>query len=185
MLSHILKLFGKAPSEPMKEHLMLVSECVLRIPKLLDASEKEDKGALFQLKEEIQLHEEQAEKLKSVIRSNLLSSLSMAIDKSVLLEIVILQDKLANAAKDIAFLFTVRPFSLDPSLVPMLRQVIEKNMEAFALVKTLLLLMPALIEASFSGLEAEKAVLLIEQVAMKPIKYNSNSFRLSSISIKH
>ena len=167
MLHNILKLFGKAPAEPMKEHLALVSECVLRIPKLLTASEEANKESLFALKEEIQLREEQAEKLKSILRGNLLSSLSLAIDKSVLLEIVVLQDKLANAAKDIAFLFTVRPFVLDQSLVPILHQVVEKNMEAFELVRSLLLEMPTLIEASFSGLEAEKAVLLIEQVAMK------------------
>jgi predicted phosphate transport protein (TIGR00153 family) len=167
MLHNILSLFGKAPSAPLKEHLALVSECVLRIPKLLRASETQDKEALFTLKEEIQLYEEQAEKLKSILRSNLLSSLSLAIDKSVLLEIVVLQDKLANAAKDIAFLFTVRPFLLDPSLIPILHQVVEKNMEAFDQTKTLLLEMPLLIEASFSGLEAEKAVLLIEQIAMK------------------
>lgn len=167
MLHSILKLFGKTPSEPMKEHLALVAKCVHCLPKLMKAMEKGEREELFALKEEIQQYEEQAERLKSVLRSKLLGSLSLAIDKSVLLEIVVLQDKLANAVKDIAFLCTVRPFVLDPSLAPLLHQVVEKNMESFEAARTLLLELPMLMEASFTGPEGEKAVLLVEQVAMK------------------
>lgn len=167
MLHNLLKLFGKAPSEPLKEHVTLVFEAVFRVPKLIDALDNEDKETLLLLKEEIYRYEEQAEKIKSVVRSNLLSSLSLSIDKSVLLELVMLQDALANKAKDSAFLCTVRPFALSPSLRDPLHQVVEKNIEACTLVRALLLEMPALIEASFSGLEAEKAIVLIEQIAQK------------------
>lgn len=167
MLHNILNLFSKTPSEPLKTHLALVAECVERIPKLLEASEKGNQIELLKLKEEISFYEEQAEKIKSILRSDLLGSIYLSIDRSVILEIVVLQDKLANAAKDIAFLCTVRPFLINEHILKPLKAVVRANIKAFQLAHTLLMDLPTLIEASFSGIEAEKSILLIEQIAAK------------------
>lgn len=167
MLHNILNLFSKTPREPLKTHLVLVSECVERIPKLMEAAEQRDSSLLLRLKEEISQYEEQAEKIKSLLRSDLLGSMYLSIPRSVILEIVVLQDKLANAAKDIAFLCTVRPFLASEHILKPLKIVLHANIEAFDLVKTLLMNLSTLMEASFTGVEAEKAILMIEQIASK------------------
>ena len=167
MIRNILSLFRKEPSEPLQDHLLLVSECVVRVPQLIHAVESNDQQKLFKLKEEINQYEEKAEKIKSALRGNLLGSLYLSIDRSIILEILILQDKLANIAKDIAFLLTVRPFLIDPYLIKPLHEVVQKNIETFLLTKDLLQELPTLFETSFSGIEAEKAILMIEQIATK------------------
>lgn len=167
MLHNILSLFGKTPSEPLLAHLSLVSECVMKIPPLIIAVEMHDKEKLNKLKNDIYAQEERAEKLKAILRSNLLGSVYLSIDRSIIIEILSLQDKLANTAKDIAFLLTVRPLVLSQSIVPQLHKVVATNIEAFTLAKTLLQELPLLLESSFSGVEAERAIMLIEQIADK------------------
>lgn len=167
MLHGLLNLFGKTPSEPLKTHLALVAECVRRIPLLIEAAEKREERSLLTLKDEISSYEEQAEKVKSVLRSDLLGSIYLAINRNVILELLVLQDKLANAAKDMAFLCTVRPFPINTQLFKPLKLVVKSNLEAFELTHSLLMDLSTLIEASFSGIEAEKAILLVEQIASK------------------
>ncbi len=159
------RLFGRSPFVPLQLHLDKISDCVQATVTLLD---RICAGEEFDVNEEaraISLLEHKADLVKNDIRNNLPRGLFMAIDRGQLLEILSLQDSIADKGEDIAVLMSIRPVRVLPELSEPLREYIDGNLGAFHKVKEVMRELDALIESGFGGAEANKVDAMIEEVA--------------------
>ena len=160
----IAKLFGKSPFAPLQTHMSKVADCVAQLPELFEAISKKDYKAISSLHKKISTLEHEADITKNDIRNHLPKSLFLPIDRSQLLEILSLQDSLADKAEDIATLATLGKLDhLEENETFSL--FCKKNVETFQLVYLVVKELDELLESSFGGVEAEKVKEMIEQIA--------------------
>jgi uncharacterized protein len=165
MLGTILNLFGRSPFAPLQSHMEKVSNCVHLLEELFHNIEERD----YQAVEEVSVHiselEHQADITKNDIRNHLPKSLFLPIDRGHLLEILSLQDRIADKAEDIAVLATLKPIELLPSFRTEFHDFLKKNIIAFESARLIIKELHELLESSFGGVEAEKVRAMVENVA--------------------
>ena len=105
-------LFGKSPFSALQGHMRVVLECVHQMPVLFEALAKGDQKEVATIKDIIFEREEEADRLKNELRNRLPKSLFMPVDRRDLLEVLQMQDSIADTAQDIAGLLVERPMDL-------------------------------------------------------------------------
>ena len=94
-------LFARSPFSPLQSHMEKVAECVQKIEALFQAFFESKHDAISTLAAEISDMEHAADLTKNEIRNNLPKGLFLAVNRGDLLEILSLQDTLADRAEDI------------------------------------------------------------------------------------
>lgn len=163
----ILSLFGRSPFIPLQAHMEKVAACMTRLEKMFAALFKESYDQVEQLVDEISELEHAADLAKEDIRANLPSGIFLPIDKANLLDILSLQDGIADTAQDIGILVTLRKILPAPFAVEDFKSFLAKNLEAFHDVHRIALEWAALLESSFGGVEAQKVRQMIHSVGTK------------------
>lgn len=161
----ILNLFGRSPFTPLRAHMEKVSECIFKIPELIKAVKEHDEVLAQQVAKEISKLEHNADLTKNDIRNHLPKSLYLPIDRGNLLEILSLQDSLADAAEDIAVVMTLKSLEMVPTFTADFDHFVDKNIEAFRGVCAIIEELHELLESSFGGVEAEKVRGMVSEVA--------------------
>lgn len=165
MRSILSGLFGHSPFTPLQSHMELVSQCVHKLYDLLEAIEQRDYAWQEKLMEEISHLEHQADLIKNDIRNHLPKSLFLPIDHNSLLQILSLQDDIADKAQDVAVLANLKQLQPIPSLKAELKQFLQKNIETFEEAHHIIKEFSELIGSSFGGIEAEGVRKVIEEVS--------------------
>ena len=106
------RLFGKSHFEAMQEHMLVVLECAREVKPLIEALAKGDEARVNAAKDRIFEREAEADRIKNELRLHLPKSLFMPVDRRDLLEVLHLQDTIANTAQDIAGLLIERRMSI-------------------------------------------------------------------------
>jgi predicted phosphate transport protein (TIGR00153 family) len=163
----LLSLFGRSPFAPLQSHMESVGYCVHRLPDLFEALEDKDYVTLEKLAEEISRLEHDADLIKNDIRNHLPKSLFLPIDRGNLLEILSIQDSIADKAEDVAVLMTLKPLELLPIFREEFRLFLHKNIETFDEAKLIIKELHELVESSFGGIEAEKVRSMVDEVAYR------------------
>jgi hypothetical protein len=105
-------LFGKSPFSALQGHMRVVLECVQQMPVLFEALAKGDQNEVVAVKDVIFEKEAEADIIKNELRNRLPKSLFMPVDRRDLLEVLQMQDSIADTAQDIAGLLVERPMEL-------------------------------------------------------------------------
>lgn len=163
----LLSLFGRSPFAPLQSHMAKVADCVHCLPKLFEALKNKEFDKVEELSKKISQMEHHADLTKNDIRNNLPKSLFLPIDHGRLLEILSLQDSIADSAEDVAILTTLKQLELPGTMAPDFEQFLTKNIEAFDVAQSIIKEMHDLLESSFGGVEAERVQSMIENVAFK------------------
>lgn len=161
----LIRLFSRSPFAPLRTHMAKVARCVQEITPLFEALKKKDYDLIAKIAERISKLEHDADVTKNDIRNHLPTGVFMPIARASLLEILSLQDNLADHAEDAAILLTFRPIVVEPLFENEFEQFLNKNLEAFNGVYLIIQEMEELLESSFGGSEAEKVKKMVEQVA--------------------
>ena len=160
------RLFGRSPFVPLQLHLDKISDCVEAAVALLEKIRTGDTSSVSEDARAISKLEHKADLVKNDIRNNLPRGLFMAIDRSQLLEILSLQDSIADKGEDIAVLMSIRPVKALDNLRDPLKEYIDGNLDAFHKVKEVMRELDVLIESGFGGAEANRVNDMIEEVAV-------------------
>lgn len=163
----LLSLFGRSPFSQLQSHMEKVADCVGCLPQIFQALEHKQFDKVEELSKKISHLEHQADLTKNDIRNNLPKSLFLPIERSSLLEILSIQDSLADAAEDAAILATLKQLQMPDSIKEDFDKFLKKNIEAFGVSKAIIKEMHDLLESSFGGVEAQKVQSMIEEVAFK------------------
>jgi len=163
----LARLFGRSPFAPLQAHMAKVACCVHEVTPLFEAVAKKDYALVESLAKKISKLEHEADLTKNDIRNNLPSGIFLPISKGSLLEILSLQDNIADRVEDMALLLTFRELEMLPPFAELLQVFIKKNLDTFEAVFQIIKNIEQLLESSFGGSEAERVRKLVDQVAFK------------------
>jgi predicted phosphate transport protein (TIGR00153 family) len=144
-----------------------VAGCMEKLTQLMDALPGMDRAKIEKFSSEICTLEEEADLTKNDIRNHLPKSLFLPIDRGHFLEILSVQDSIADKAEDIGILLTLRPLAVFHNFKADLQSLFKKNAQVFWDAKKIIEEIDELLEASFGGIEAEKVKEMVEQTAHK------------------
>jgi predicted phosphate transport protein (TIGR00153 family) len=163
----LAKLFAKSPFAPLQKHMQDVNECVKKVKEIFVALEENDSKSVLRISGEISKLEAIADTTKNELRNHLPGGLFMPISKAALLEILSLQDDIADDCEDIGVLFTLKDLTLKDVFKDDFKNFLNKNFETYELVKEIIDEFDNLLETSFTGREAEKVRSMVSNVALK------------------
>lgn len=167
MLKTILSLFGRSPFAPLQSHMEKVKSCVHMMTELFEALEKKDYTRLAEIAEKISEFEHEADLTKNDIRNHLPKSLYLPIDRSQLLEILAIQDNIADKVEDVAILCSLKKIEMIDDFKADFDEFLKKNIDCFNGAALIIKEMHELLESSFGGIEAEKVRQMVDDVSFK------------------
>ena len=146
-------IFGSSPVSPLQEHMAKVYACATELIPLFNAviNEDWDEVAIFQQK--ISDLEKDADVLKKELRLNLPKGLFMPVSRQDLLEVLLMQDRIANKAKDIAGTILGRHMTLPEIIHEDYIRFVERCVAACKQAKKAINELDELVATGFSGQE--------------------------------
>lgn len=163
----IARLFGKSPFAPLQTHMKKVTLCIEKLTAIIDSLSKMDMEKIEKLSKELSELEHEADLTKNDIRNHLPKSLFLPMDRSHFLEILSVQDRIADKAEEIGLLLSMRPLDMFPEFKGELELLYKKNADVFWNAKKIIEEIDELLESSFGGIEAEKVKDMVEHTAYK------------------
>jgi len=160
----ISNMFGTSPVRPLQKHMESVQVCISQLMPFFDAVLAEDWDEARKQQTEISRLENEADDLKRELRLNMPNSLFMAVSRRDLLEVLTMQDKIANKAKDIAGLITGREMTFPEDFGPLLKDFIERSIDASAQAQKAINELDELVETGFRGNEGQLVDAMIQKL---------------------
>jgi len=144
--------------------MRVVLECAREVLPLIEALAEGDQAKVNEKKERIFEREAEADLIKNELRLHLPKSLFMPVDRRDLLEVLHLQDTIANTAQDIAGLLierqmTIPDFMREP-LVALTSRCIDTCEHSASVIEEL----DELLAMGFRGREVEKVDAMLQQL---------------------
>ena len=161
----IASLLGRSPFKPMQAHMRIVNECIAHVPALFEALIAGDQAEVVKVKDLIFAKEQEADDLEHELRASLPKSLFLPVDRRDLLDLLNMQDCMANTAQDIAGLMIERDMTVPEGMAESLRELVQRCVDACDLAKIIIEEMDELIEAGFGGREAASVLDMVEQLS--------------------
>ncbi len=161
----IARLFGKSPFAPLQTHMKRVNNCIEKLSSIFDILPKMDLEKIEKLSKELSNLEHEADLTKNDIRNHLPKSLFLPMDRSHFLDILSIQDSIADKAEEIGILLSFKLLEIDPPLKTNLEEFYKKSAAVFLQSKKIIEELDELLESSFGGLGAEKVKSMVEHTA--------------------
>ena len=105
---NITSLFGKSPITPLQKHMKQAHSCLKDFAVFAKAANDQDWEKAETVCISINSKEEKADKLKKKLRMNLPSTFMMPFSRRDLLDVLLIQDSIANITKDLTGLMMTR-----------------------------------------------------------------------------
>ncbi len=162
----LLRLFGHSPFKPLQQHMRLVVQCANEVPTLMEALCQDDGNKVQSTRDEIFKLENAADEIKNQLRAHLPKRLFMPVDRRDVLEILDLQDTIADTAQDIAGMLVVRKMEIiEPMHVPLL-VLTRRCVDACNQMAKIMEQLDELLETGFRGPESERVLEMIDELNM-------------------
>lgn len=157
-------VFGRSPIGPIQKHIKTAHECAMQLEPFFIAAFDGDWQQVEIHQQEIVRLEHEADEIKKSVRLSLPNSLFLPVPRTDLLEIVTVQDKVANRAKDIAGIVLGRnmvfPAEIHAAFLHYLQRSIATSAQALKAMDEL----DELVETGFRGREVNLVEALIEEL---------------------
>ncbi|MDH3667166.1 MAG: TIGR00153 family protein [Paracoccaceae bacterium] len=157
-------LFGKSPFKPMQEHMRTVKKCAAQVTKLFEALCEGDQEKIGAIKDRIFELESEADDIKNELRAHLPKSLFMPVDRRDLLELLDLQDSIADTAQDIAGLLFERKMEVLDGMEQPLMNLVRRCVEACNQASRIIECLDELVETGFRGRDSDTVIEMVEQL---------------------
>lgn len=163
MNNPISALFGPSPIRPIQKHMAKAQNCITLLGDFLEATYSKEWQKAEEIQGTICKTENEADTLKREIRTHLPRSLWLPVARNDLLEMLQIQDRLANRARDIAGLMLGRKIEIPIELVEGVRDYYHKNLNTSAQALKAINELDELLETGFRGKEAT----LVEELVVE------------------
>ena len=162
--SPLARLIKRSPFKALQQHMRAVTACVEHVPVLFEALIAGDNAGVEAAKTKIFEHEEAADKIKNDLRASLPKSLFMPVDRRDLLEILQLQDTIADTAQDIAGLLIERPMKVPKPLREPLTKLVARCLDTCNHCAKVIEELDELVEMGFRGREADDVEKMVDEL---------------------
>lgn len=153
--NYFSRLFGKSPVSPLQRHMEKVCACVNELIPYFESVLEEDWGSVESRYNQISQREDEADTLKKQLRLQLPKGIMLPVSRRDLLEVLTMQDKIANKAKDIAGLILGRKMVIPPSMGELMREFVQRSVDAATQAQRAINELDELVETGFRGHEVE------------------------------
>jgi predicted phosphate transport protein (TIGR00153 family) len=157
-------LFGRSPFRAMQRHMDAVVKCVDEVVPLFEAAAAGDVAGVRAAKEAIDSLEQQADKVKTELRSHLPKGFFLPVARRDILEILDLQDTIADRAQDIADLLVERRMVLPTAISEPMLALVRRCHQACRQAGEVIAELDELLEMSFRGREASRVVAMVGEL---------------------
>ncbi len=155
-------LFGKSPFKPIQTHMGVVVECVAEVPTLFQALIDGDQAKIEAQKDLIFEKEQAADEIKNQLRGHLPKSLLMPVDRRDLLDVLAMQDSIADTAQDIAGLLVERKMEVPEGMADPLMALVNRCVDTCNQAGKIIEELDELVEIGFRGREASRVEDMVE-----------------------
>lgn len=160
----ISDMLGRSPVEPLQEHIKTAYHAASLLPALFVAANLNDWVKVGEISDEIKRLENEADDMKNDIRSHLPKSLFMPVPRQDLLELVLVQDKVANLSKQISSMIMVRKLQIPASIYESFIEFVDRCVDAAKKAKQSVNELDELYTSGFRGAEVKIVEKLIAKL---------------------
>ncbi|HSH56604.1 MAG TPA: TIGR00153 family protein [Halomonas sp.] len=118
-------MFGRSPFEPLLAHIVKTSECADQLLPFFEATLEGDWEAAAIHRESVTRLEHEADELKTELRLNLPNTMFLPVSRSDLLDLISVQDKIANKVRDITGIMLGRRMQVPEELAQPMRDYMQ------------------------------------------------------------
>ncbi len=162
--NYFSKIFGRSPFVAMQEHMGIVDQCVSHLTPFFEAVLEGDHTRAKEVYREIGKLENKADVLKKKLRLQMPKGLFMPVERRDLLELLLVQDKAANQAKDISGIIVGRKMNFPEAMAELLPAYVKRCEDACRQAKTVIDELDELVETGFAGKEIEIVASIINEL---------------------
>ena len=157
-------LFGKSPFTALQAHMRVALECAREIPPLFEALAAGDQEGVMAAKDKIFEREAEADRIKNDMRGALPKSLFMPVDRRDLLDVLQMQDSIADTAQDIAGLLVERRMEIPDFMQEPMLALARRSIDACEQSAKIIEELDELLAMGFRGREASMVEEMVEKL---------------------
>jgi predicted phosphate transport protein (TIGR00153 family) len=146
-------IFGSSPVSPLQKHMSKVYAAASELIPLFNAVINEEWDEVVKRQQRISGLEKEADVMKKALRLNLPKGLFMPVSRQDLLEVLLMQDRIANKAKDIAGTIVGRHMTLPEVIHEDYIRFVTRCVAACKQARKAINELDELVETGFSGHE--------------------------------
>ena len=162
---HLLSsVFGRSPIGPIQNHIAKAHAAAADLEPFFIAALAEDWEQATLIQQRIAHRASEADDIKKQVRLSRPKTLFLPVPRADLLELVTVQDKVANRAKDIAGLVLGRRISFPEAIKESFLHYVKRSVETSAQALRAINELDDLLETGFRGREADLVENMIEEL---------------------
>jgi len=162
--SSFSNLFGRSPIKPMQEHMSVAVKAATELEDFFEQVIADNWPQAEAAQQRIRELEHEADDLKKELRLHLPKSLFLPVPRTDLLELLSMQDRIANRAKDIAGIMLGRKMTLPPSMQEQSRAYLKAAIKTAEQARIAISELDELLESGFSGRELDIVENMIQEL---------------------
>ena len=164
MANMLANIFGTSPVRPLEKHMELVYRCAKKLRPFVNAVIKRDLKRMAEVRSQIEALEHEADNIKKEIRLHMPKSLFMPVPREDLLELLLVQDKIANRTKDVSGVIMGRKMKIPKQIAPQFLEFVDRNIDAAKQARKSVRELDELFTAGFKGAEVSLVADMIEEL---------------------
>ena len=170
-------IFGSSPIEPLEKHVDLAYQATKVLNNFFDAVVKNNWEEATSAHQKIIEYEQNADELKKEIRLHLPRNLFMPVPREDVLELLLVQDRMANRARDVAGLVLGRSLAIPEPIAEEFLEFVRRNVDAAKQARKSVRELDELFTSGFRGAEVTLVERLIEE--LDKIESDSDSLEVN------
>jgi len=160
----LANIFGSSPVVPLEKHVGIAFKCAKELNDFFAAAVAEDWDKAAKARDRIIKFEHDADDLKKEIRLRLPKSLFMPVPREDLLELLLVQDMMANRAKDVSGIVFGRRMVIPPAIADEFLEFVRRNVDAAKQARKSVRELDELFTSGFRGAEVSLVESLLEEL---------------------
>lgn len=164
MANMLANIFGASPVVPLEKHIGIAYDCAKQLRGFFSAAVAGDWEKATEFRTRIEDLEHEADDLKKTIRLHLPKSLFMPVPREDLLELLLVQDKIANRSKDVSGIVMGRKMQIPTAIAEQFLEFVDRNIDAAKQARKSVRELDELFTAGFRGAEVDLVSGLIEEL---------------------
>ncbi len=159
-----MQMFARSPVKPMQQHIEKAHACAMALIPFFEAVLAGDWQTAETIQRQITDLEHEADELKRNVRTHLPKSLFMPVPRTDLLELLRMQDRIANKSKDIAGIMLGRKMHIPPEIADLSKDYVAGSVAVSAQAVKAIGELDELVATGFRGREADMVVAMIDEL---------------------
>lgn len=149
---------------PLERHAELVHKCAKQLLSFFEAVTDRDWDRALEVRTDIERLENEADEVKKDIRMRLPKSLFMPVPREDLLELLLVQDRIANRAKTVSGIVIGRRLEVPDAIAEQFMDFVRRCIDATKQARKSVQELDELFSSGFRGAEAELVASMIDKL---------------------